>query len=116
MCFECILPYIYNVEVDLKSEANPPVLLSALRTLKHLIESVSAVKLREAMPGLLQLLHHTINHKSVDMRKATVFVVVEMYFSLGRELNVDGFSDGQKRLIDVYVGKHPKNNAMVDSN
>ena len=47
------------------------------------------------------------------MRKATVFVVVEMHFVLGEEFTVDGFSDGQKRLIDVYVERHPKKSAML---
>jgi hypothetical protein len=100
--------------VDLDNEANPPVLLSALRTLKHLIECIPIQTLRQATPDLLQIFHKTIQHKSVDMRKATVFVLVEMYCALGQDLNIDGFSDGQKRLIDVYVERHPKRNAMVE--
>lgn len=64
-------------------------------------------------PGLLQLFQSTIRHKSVDMRKATVFVVVEMHFVLREEFTVDGFSDGQKRLIDVYIERHPKKSAML---
>ena len=76
--------------------------------MQHLIECVSLPTLREVTPELLQLFHLTIRHKSVDMRKATVFVLVEMYCVLGDELSVEGFSDGQKRLIDVYVERHPK--------
>ncbi|KAL3795782.1 hypothetical protein ACHAWO_005837 [Cyclotella atomus] len=114
-CFDCLLTYIANTQVDLESEANPPVLLSALRTMRVLIEFIPLPKLRQVTPDLLQLFHDTIRHKSVDMRKATVFVLVEMYCVLGQELNVDGFSDGQKRLIDVYVERHPKKrDAMVE--
>ena len=80
--------------------------------MQHLIEYVSLPTLREVTPELLQLFHLTIRHKSVDMRKATVFVLVEMYCVLGDELSVEGFSDGQKRLIDVYVERHPKRNTM----
>lgn len=64
-------------------------------------------------PELIQLFQSTIRHKSVDMRKATVFVIVEMHFVLGEEFTVDGFSDGQKRLIYVYVERHPKKSAML---
>jgi hypothetical protein len=43
----------------------------------------------------------------MDMRKATVFVLVEIHIVLGEELDLDGFTDCQKRLIDVYVERHP---------
>lgn len=99
--------------MDLDSEVNPPILLSALRTMKHLMALVPLPKLQPVISELLQLCQTTITHKSVDMRKATVFVLVEMYFALGQELNVEGFSDGQRRLIDVYVGKHPRS-AVVE--
>ncbi|KAL7518509.1 hypothetical protein ACHAWX_003329, partial [Stephanocyclus meneghinianus] len=108
ICFECLLPLLTNTQVDLDSDTNPPLLLSALRTMKHMVEFVSPSSLRPAVPELLQLFHLTLRHKSVDMRKATVFVLVEMYYALGKELDVNGFSEGQKRLIDVYVERHPK--------
>lgn len=108
------MSYLSNTHVDLDSETNPPGLLSSLRTLKHLIEFIPLHKLRQVTPEILQLFHSTIRHKSVDMRKATVFVLVEMYYILGQELSVDGFSEGQKRLIDVYIERHPKKNAMIE--
>ena len=108
ICFECLLPLLSNTQVDLDSDTNPPLLLSALRTMKHMVEFVPLPSLRPAVQDLLQLFQLTLRHKSVDMRKATVFVLVEMHYALGKELDVDGFSEGQKRLIDVYVERHPK--------
>ena len=108
ICFECLLSYICEAQVELESDANPHLLLSVLRTMKHVIEFISLPSLKAASSELLELLHQTFRHKSVDMRKATVFILVEMYFVLGQELDLDGFTDGQKRLIDVYVDRHPK--------
>jgi hypothetical protein len=49
----------------------------------------------------------------MDMRKATVFALVEMYIALGEDLDIDGFSDCQRRLIDVYVERHPNRSQMM---
>ena len=64
-------------------------------------------------PSLLPLCHTALGHKSVDMRKATVFIIVEMYYVLGDELDLDEFSDSQRRLIDVYVDRHPKKSQVM---
>ena len=111
-CFEHLLPYSLSVEIDLNNKSNPPVVLSTLRTMRHLIERISVDSLKAALPSLLPLFHTALSHKSVDMRKATVFVLVEIYFVLGDELDLGEFSDCQRRLIDVYVARHTKTSNM----
>ena len=113
-CFEHLLPFT-SIEIDLNDKNSPPELLSVLRTMRYLVDRVSLDSLKAALPSLLPLFRTALDHKSVDMRKATVFVLVELHIALGdNELNLDDFKDCQRRLINVYVGRHSKNrNAMV---
>ena len=111
-CFEHLLPYL-SVELDVSSKSNPPSLLSALRTMRYLIDRVSVGTLEKALPSLLPLFHAALGHKSVDMRKATVFVLVEVHFVLGDTLRLDEMTASQRRLLDMYIEKHPKKSAMV---
>jgi len=112
-CFEYLLPFT-SVQIDLADKSNPSALLSTLRTMKHLIDRIPTDSLRNALPSLLPLFHATLSHKSVDMRKATVFVLVEMHFMLGDdELGLDELTDCQRRLIDVYIERHPKRLNMM---
>lgn len=110
-CFEHLLAFT-SLDADLKNKSNPSVLLSTLRTMKHLVDKISIDSLEKALPSFLSLFHTTLSHKSVDMRKATVFVLVEMYFILGKDLRLDEFTDCQRRLIGVYIERHPKNSQM----
>ncbi|KAL9180709.1 hypothetical protein ACHAXT_011162 [Thalassiosira profunda] len=111
-CFEHLLPFL-SVDLDVSSKINPPSLLSALRTMRYLIDRVSVGTLEKALPSLLPLFHAALGHKSVDMRKATVFVLVEVHFVLGDALRLDEMTASQRRLLDVYIEKHPKKSAMV---
>ncbi len=112
-CFQCLVPYLSDVDVDLSTKSNPPILLSTLRTLRHLIDRLSLQTLKDNFyPLMLPLFQTTLRHKSVDMRKATVFILVEVYFVLGDEMNLERFTESQQRLIDVYITKHPKKQAM----
>ena len=112
LCFEHLLPFT-SVEIDLNDKSNPPALLSALRTMKHLVDKIPIDTLKRATPSLLPLLHRTLSHKSMDMRKATVFILVEMHFVLENELSFEELADSQRRLIDVYIERHPKNTQMA---
>ena len=114
VCFEHLLPFT-SIKIDLNDKNSPPELLSVLRTMRYLVDRVSLDSLKAALPSLLPLFLTALDHKSVDMRKATVFVLVELHIALGdNELNLDDFKDCQRRLINVYLGRHPKNcNAMV---
>lgn len=106
--FGCLLPYARADGLDLNDAANPPALLSALRTLRCLVDRVSGDALGAALPSLMSLFRGTVCHRSVDVRKATVFVLVELHFVLGDGLDLDGLSDCHRRLVDMYVDRHPK--------
>jgi len=112
-CFEHLLPFT-SIEIDLNDKNSPSELLSVLRTMRYLVDRVSPDSLKVAIPSMLPLFHTALDHKSVDMRKATVFVLVELHIVLGdNELNLDDFKDCQRRLINVYIERHPNCNAMV---
>lgn len=108
VCFEHLLPFARS-PIDVEDKNNPPALLSSLRTMRYLLDRVSTSTLSEAMHDLLPVFHSALCHKSVDMRKATVFILVEMHFALGEEFHLDDFTDCQRRLVDVYIERHPKN-------
>lgn len=101
------------MEIDLSEKSSPAALLSTLRTLRYLIDRISLQTLKAALPSLIPLFHLALSHKSVDMRKATVFVLVEMHFVFaeceGNEMALlDELTDCQRRLIEVYINRHPK--------
>lgn len=117
--FEELLPYTTGTEVEEalqrprsntfpSSIGNPSKLLSALRTMRYLIDKISTDSLRNALPSLMQLFQKTLSHASVDLRKATVFNLVEMHFVLGDELTLNGFTDSQRQLVGIYIQRHDK--------
>ena len=79
--------------------------------MRYLVDRISTDSLKGALPSLLPLFRTALCHKSVDMRKATVFVLVEMHFVFGEERPglMEEFTDCQTRLVDVYIERHPKN-------
>ncbi|KAL7500870.1 hypothetical protein ACHAWT_010371 [Skeletonema menzelii] len=125
VCFEELLPYTTGAEVEealqrprcntlASSISNPSKLLSTLRTMRYLIDKVSIDSLRNALPSLMQLFQTTLSHASVDLRKATVFNLVEMHFVLGDELILDDFTDSQKQLVGIYIKRHNKTTPSQD--
>lgn len=79
-----------------------------------MIEKISTDSLRKALPSLMQLFQTTLSHTSVDLRKATVFILVEMHFVLGDELILDEFTDSQRQLVGIYIDRHNKNTQTQD--
>ena len=82
--------------------------------MRFLIDKVSIDSLRNALPSLMQLFQNTLSHASVDLRKATVFILVEMSFVLGDELILDDFTDSQKQLVGIYIKRHNKTTQSQD--
>jgi hypothetical protein len=110
-CLEYLLPF--SINVDLSDKGSIPALLSTLRTMVVLLERIPIASLRKVFPSLLTLFRTTLCHKSMDMRKATVFLLVEVHF-LDEEFQLDEFSDSQQRLIRVYIERHPKNSRTME--
>ncbi len=70
------------------------------------------VLLKEFLPSLFPSLLQTIVHDSVDIRKATVFLLVEVTVTV-EEGDLTPFFDqltlAQRRLISYYVERRQKN-------
>lgn len=125
VCFRELLPYTTGAEVDEAlqmphcntlsiSFGNSSKLLSALRTIRYLIDKISIDSLRNALPPLIQLFQKSLSNASVDLRKATVFNLVEMHFVLGDELTLDDFTDSQRQLVGIYIKRHHKTAPTLD--
>jgi len=125
VCFEELLPYTTGEEVEEalqrhrcntlpSNTSNPAKLLSTLRTMRYLIDKIPTDSLRKALPPLMQLFQTTLSHSSVDLRKATVFILVEMHFVLGDELILDEFTDSQRQLVGIYINRHDKTTSTQD--
>jgi hypothetical protein len=114
LCFQYLLPYTTSIDIDLNDKSNPSVLLSTLRTLRFVIDRISVATLQQVVPSLLKLFHTTLCHKSVDMRKATVFILVEIQVVLGNECQLlDELSEYQRKLVNVYVERHPRHSKRM---
>jgi hypothetical protein len=114
LCLQYLLPYTTRIDIDLNDKSSPSVLLSTLRTLRFVIDRISITTLRQVVPSLLTLFHKTLCHKSVDMRKATVFILVEIQVVLGDECQLlDELSEYQRKLVHVYVERHPRHSRMA---
>lgn len=114
LCLQYLLPYTTRIDIDLNDKSSPSVLLSTLRTLRFVIDRISITTLRQVVPSLLTLFHTTLCHKSVDMRKATVFILVEIQVVLGDECQLlDELSEYQRKLVHVYVVRHPRHSRMA---
>jgi hypothetical protein len=109
-CFHSIRPFI-NISTgdDLVSSK---VALSGLRTMVKLTPRLDKVFLKELLPSLFPSLLQTISHDSVDIRKATVFLLVEVTVTVEEgDLTqlFDQLTLAQRRLITYYVDRRQKN-------
>jgi hypothetical protein len=82
--------------------------------MRFLIEMISTDSLKKSLPSLMQLFQSTLNHASVDLRKATIFILVELHFVLGNDLILDDFTEGQRQLVSIYINRHPKKTLTHD--
>ena len=124
ICFKELLTYTTGTKVEealqrLHSSTLPSIngdlskLLSTLRSMRYLIDKIPKESLRNALPPLMRLFQRSLSHSSVDLRKATVFVLVEIHFALGDELCLDDFTDSQKQLVGIYVKRHDKSTSSL---
>jgi hypothetical protein len=109
-CFHSIRPFIdISTGDDLVSSKEA---LSGLRTMVKLTPRLDKVLLKEFLPSLFPSLLQTIVHDSVDIRKATVFLLVEVTVTV-EEGDLTPFFDqltlAQRRLISYYVERRQKN-------
>jgi CLIP-associating protein 1/2 len=109
-CLYSLLPFLCG---DLEADENgtPSVILVSLRTLAFLVERVPNSMLQDVKPSLIPCLSQSLHNRSVDMRKAAVFVLVEIHFALGNGfLNSQelALTAAQQKLISIYIQRHKK--------
>lgn len=143
LCLRSLLPYLKLSSSDDGENGDDEwaIPLLALRTLCKLADRVPARNLLEALSstsgsssGLGACLVMGMRHKAVDVRKAAIFAAVEMHFAVAGDGgagegadgdgDVDGFNDAvlsrldgltaaNRKLISIYIERHPKTTAAA---
>lgn len=114
LCLDALLPYLNDDDVldgnDEIENGTPSVVLCALRTATKLVKRVRPEALLDALPSLAPCLYASVRHRAVDMRKAAVFVVVELYFAIGGDVlsRLDRLNAAQLKLVSIYIERHRK--------
>lgn len=109
-CLRCIIPYLGRIEQDDNNRGKAsPFILSTFRTLCKMLSGVPQQPLLDSLPSIMPSIYKALVHKSVDLRKASVFCIVEMLLILGWEkLNpfLDKLNVAQRKLVNIYVERH----------
>jgi len=94
------------------------IVLSGLRTLTKLVPSVPESNLKSNLPLLMPCVIKAICHSSLVLRKAAVFVIVEMYFVLGESLlhHLGQLNAAQMKLVTIYIERNEKAKKLQSSN
>lgn len=108
--FEKLVPAVNRTGED-------EVVLSGLRTLTKLVPSVPESNLKSNLPMLMPGVIKAICHSSLVLRKAAVFVIVEMYFVLGESLlhHLGQLNAAQMKLVTIYIERNEKTNQIKTS-
>ncbi len=83
------------------------VTLLTLRALTKLIGRIPSQDIAKAIPGLKPTLFASLNGGGVDMRKAAIFLIVEMQSRLGDEVmqELEGLTASQEKLVQIYIDR-----------
>ncbi len=110
-CFLAIRPYLeFSGEKVLTNSSSRA--LSALRTMVKVVPRLDQGVLKESIPPLFPSLVQSIIHDSVDIRKATVFLLVEVAVIVEESDLLPLYEQltlAQRRLISYYVDRRQRN-------
>ena len=89
------------------TDENTSVTLLTLRALAKLIGRLPSEDITKALPSLKPALFASLNGGEVDMRKAAVFLIVEMHSRLGEDVmqELDGLTASQQKLVSIYINR-----------
>ena len=102
-CLKVITPYLGRPDEE-------TVILSCVRTLQKFVGRIPSPSLVGSLSLIMPPLVGCFSSPSVDMRKAVVFAIVEIYFVLG-DVAMPYLSDlsaAQLKLISIYVERQQK--------
>jgi hypothetical protein len=105
-----LLPYVTSKTSSspsnpLNEDSNQQIRLLALQTLSQAIPHLSSSQLLELLSDISSEILPYFTSSSVDIRKAVVFVYVEIYMIVGDALYpyVRGLAPSQRKLLTVYI-------------
>jgi hypothetical protein len=86
---------------------NPQVRLLSLRVICNSVRFFSSATLLQQLPTLVPVVLSSINSPLPDLRKAVVFILVEMYLSVGDSVfpYIHSLTPPQRKLMTIYVEK-----------
>lgn len=86
---------------------SPQVRLLALRVICNAVRFFSSAQLLQQLPTLVPVALSSINSSLPDLRKAVVFILVEMYLSVGDSVfpYIASLTPPQRKLMTIYVEK-----------
>jgi hypothetical protein len=85
----------------------PQVRLLALRVICNSIRFFSSAQLLQQLPTLVPVVLGSVNSALADLRKAVVFILVEMYLGVGDSVfpHITTLTPPQRKLMTIYVEK-----------
>lgn len=104
-----------DVHQMMLSSTSAHVQLLCLNVLSSALKHMSSSALLLEMPILLPLILPAFHSELVDVRKAVVFVLVEMYLVVGDALHphVSILSPPQRKLLTIYIDRQMSQRAVV---
>lgn len=86
---------------------SPQVRLLALRVVCNSVRFFTSAQLLQHLPSLVPVVLSSINSPLPDLRKAVVFILVEMYLSVGDSVfpYINSLTPPQRKLMTIYVEK-----------
>ncbi len=102
-----LTPYASADSVADRGEADDVVRLLALHVMCATIHFMSSAELLTEMDGLVSAVLPAVASGLVDVRKAVVFVLVEVYLTVGDALlpHLQALSASQRKLLTIYIEK-----------
>ena len=109
ICLKCILPYLGRIGDEGQNGKTSAISLTSFRIFCKLIKDVPEETLTEHLPSIMPHIYKALVKKSVDMRKTSVFCIVQMYLVLGQEkMNpyLEDLNVAQRKLVKIYIDRH----------
>jgi CLIP-associating protein 1/2 len=104
---QCMQALSKHLLINSTTDENTSVTLLTLRALTKLIGRLPSEDITKALPSLKPALFASLNGGEVDMRKAAVFLIVEMHSRLGEDVmqELDGLTASQQKLVSIYINR-----------
>ena len=92
------------------NKSNPAIIQIILNYLNLTFSRIDKKDLIELVPFFIESLFSSLNHAKTEIRKITVFCIVDLYFIIGDEFEnyINQLNTSQKNLISIYINKRIK--------